>query len=188
MKAGWNVSGNLIVQDLNPLAANHYAALFVGADEPAALTEALQALPGGLIETRGVGAAMTRFDPSPSALTALASHSVDRGAHYFDAGFTAGPAGLVGDSGTYRWDFGDGTAAVGRAVSHVYARPGDYDVTLTVTQRGARDDFHVLVQSPDPVLLALRFGAGGPDDVSSYDMPATYGGSAGSRSGRARFT
>ena len=34
---------------------------------------------------------------------------------------------------SYAWTFGDGTSAVGAAVSHVYATQGSYPVTLTVT-------------------------------------------------------
>jgi PKD repeat protein len=60
-----------------------------------------------------------------------------------------GPAsGLVGkvlsfdasdssDSGgsivAYAWDFGDGESADGLYVSHAYNQPGDYQITLTVT-------------------------------------------------------
>ncbi len=33
----------------------------------------------------------------------------------------------------YAWDFGDGTTAEGRQVTHSYARPGGYTATLTVT-------------------------------------------------------
>ena len=33
----------------------------------------------------------------------------------------------------YRWVFGDGTTASGPNVSHTYAKPGSYAVTLTVT-------------------------------------------------------
>lgn len=33
----------------------------------------------------------------------------------------------------YRWDFGDGEIASGVKVSHIYAKPGDYTVRLTVT-------------------------------------------------------
>lgn len=37
-----------------------------------------------------------------------------------------------GDPLTYRWDFGDGTTAVGPIVSHTYAEAGNYQVTLVV--------------------------------------------------------
>lgn len=36
------------------------------------------------------------------------------------------------DALTYTWDFGDGQNAQGKVVSHVYERPGDYDVKLHV--------------------------------------------------------
>jgi PKD repeat protein len=39
---------------------------------------------------------------------------------------------------SYSWSFGDGGAAMGRAVSHSYATPGTYTATLTVTNNGGR--------------------------------------------------
>jgi PKD domain-containing protein len=36
----------------------------------------------------------------------------------------------------YHWDFGDGSTAIGPSVVHTYSRGGDYNVTLTVTDRG----------------------------------------------------
>jgi len=37
-----------------------------------------------------------------------------------------------GDALKYEWNFGDGQTASGESVSHVYSRPGDYTVGLTV--------------------------------------------------------
>lgn len=34
---------------------------------------------------------------------------------------------------SYEWDFGDGNNASGRVVNHIYSQPGEYTVTLTVT-------------------------------------------------------
>jgi PKD repeat protein len=39
---------------------------------------------------------------------------------------------------SYSWGFGDGGAAMGRAVSHSYSAPGTFTVTLTVTNDGGR--------------------------------------------------
>jgi PKD repeat protein len=34
---------------------------------------------------------------------------------------------------SYQWDFGDGSTATGRTVSHTYRQPGNFAVTLTIT-------------------------------------------------------
>ena len=38
-----------------------------------------------------------------------------------------------GNSLSFTWDFGDGDSATGEATSHVYATPGDYYATVTVS-------------------------------------------------------
>lgn len=48
----------------------------------------------------------------------------------FDASSSASPVGSIVD---YFWDFGDGQTGNQAAVQHVYAVPGTYSVTLTVT-------------------------------------------------------
>jgi PKD repeat protein len=47
---------------------------------------------------------------------------------FFDAGASMDNVGVT----TYEWDFGDGATSSEAAVSHDYAAPGTYDVTLTV--------------------------------------------------------
>ena len=177
-RSDWKIADNLFAQRTDPLGANYYQDLFVAADRPGAPLEALQALPGGLIQKLGVGAAMTRFNSTPDSLTALARHIADGGIHVFDASLTAGPDGFVGGAGKYIWDFGDGKSATGRIVTHDYATPGDYDVTLTVTHDGKTDVFEAVARDEDPTLLSLRFGKTGLEDVSSYDTPVVLRGPA----------
>ena len=65
---------------------------------------------------------------------------------------------------SYVWDFGDGNRGVGATASHTYASPGDYDVTLTVTDNGgatATDDTTASLTLPPPNQPPLA-GAGGP--------------------------
>jgi PKD repeat protein len=47
----------------------------------------------------------------------------------FDGGRSHDPDG---DALTYEWNFGDGETATGKTVSHVFSKPGDYTVGLTV--------------------------------------------------------
>lgn len=50
--------------------------------------------------------------------------------------FSVSPHDLWSDADDTTWDFGDGTTATGRSVSHVYAAPGVYTVTIR-----SRDQF-----------------------------------------------
>lgn len=50
----------------------------------------------------------------------------------------------------YLWEFGDGTEAAGKTVSHTYRRAGDYTVTLTVTDDGGQTHTSGLALSVGP--------------------------------------
>lgn len=56
---------------------------------------------------------------------------------------------------SYRWDFGDGTTGKGARSAHVYERPGEYRVVLTVTDvhgaAGSWDARLVVAQDPEQV-------------------------------------
>jgi PKD repeat protein len=41
---------------------------------------------------------------------------------------------------SYDWDFGDGATAAGATATHIYAREGDYNISLKVTDRGGLAD------------------------------------------------
>lgn len=51
----------------------------------------------------------------------------------FDARCSTGVAG-------YEWNFGDGTESAGETFIHTFEEPGEYRVTLTVRDAGARED------------------------------------------------
>ncbi len=65
---------------------------------------------------------------------------------FFDGSASTDNVGVT----SYAWDFGDGTTATTATTNHVYARPGSYAATLTVTDaagNSAKMSFTVTVQS-----------------------------------------
>ena len=67
--------------------------------------------------------------PSPPVITPAAAALYVGEAGAFSAA-SSDPSGLAL---TYAWDFGDGTRVGGAAVSHAFAAPGTYEVTVTAT-------------------------------------------------------
>jgi PKD repeat protein len=81
----------------------------------------------------------------------------------FDAGASQDLSGRIV---SFSWAFGDGTTQAGQTASHVYATPGEYDVTLTVRDdRGAT----ALLSAR----LSVRFAS---PPRADFSVIAAYGG------------
>lgn len=92
----------------------------------------------------------------------------------FDGGGSHDPDGAIA---AYAWSFGDGTSASGRTVSHAYARPGTWVVTLTVTADDggtATDTATVTAANRAPVAAA------GPDRSAAAGSALAFDGGASS--------
>jgi PKD repeat protein len=169
----WKIVDNLIVQNTDPGAPNHYGALFINALTGGTDLAALQARPGSLVETGGYGSSLTRFNGTPEALTAVINYAGETGDMLaFDAGYTANGGGFLdADDATFRWEMGDGTVLSGAEIEHAFA-PGTYTVKLTVTDaEGNSDDAQAKIYVPEPVRLDLDVTAQGLVDRSTYATP-----------------
>ena len=73
---------------------------------------------------------VTVVDPPPNILPVA---SFTAGTTYRTVNFASTSTDEDGTIATHAWDFGDGTTGNGASVSHTYAGPGTYNVTLSVT-------------------------------------------------------
>ncbi|WKN31500.1 PKD domain-containing protein [Porifericola rhodea] len=78
----------------------------------------------------------------------------------FNASASTDDSGIV----SYNWVFGDGQSASGSEVSHTYASPGEYTVTLTVSDaENLKDEatVKITVNQAQPAFQAIRLNSGG---------------------------
>lgn len=102
------------------------------------------------------------------APSAQATASCTQLACSFDASGSSDPDGQV--SG-YAWDFGDDATGTGRTLVHSYAGPGNYQVTLTVTDdKGATATSQVTVS---PTAATTGIGFRGASDTAVAATSAT---------------
>lgn len=162
---GWTVSNNLIVQRDDPDAANYVGDLFVNAlADSGATIDDLRAIPGGLIEELGVGAAMTRELPADGAfgyLSGTAGEELDALTHEFSVveAFDDG-ASLDLTGAKVVWSFGDGTTVTDSlTASHTFSRAGSYDVAAEITLGdGEVVTLRKTVEISSPIAFATGFG------------------------------
>ena len=78
---------------------------------------------------------------------------------------------------SYRWDFGDGTSASGRSVTHTYVLSGVYRATLAITdEKGWESELSrsILVQAVSPPVADFSIVALPPHRVSRAGSPVHY--------------
>lgn len=102
------------------------------------------------------------FGPQPPEARALANATAVpvRAPVSFSGGASHDPQGLAL---AYFWQFGDGAVSDGPEAVHAYTAPGDYTVTLTVTNAkglGSTSDLNVAVTAADRAPIA-SLGASG---------------------------
>jgi hypothetical protein len=121
---------------------------------------------GALLQVQAGGAPT---DPAPGRSVAFSA--------------SAGGA-LPGEQLSFRWDFGDGSAAEGAQASHAFMATGTYDVTVAVS--GDRESGGV--SAPVPVVVGDPPERGGAGASKRFRVarPHGAGGSSGPRSGGGR--
>lgn len=88
--------------------------------------------------------------PANVAPVALFNSSIQDRSVTVDASGSYDPDGTIV---TYAWTFGDGAVADGVSAAHDYASPGDYTITLTVTDNGSlTSSVTTVVTATDPEL------------------------------------
>ncbi|MEN8163201.1 MAG: PKD domain-containing protein, partial [Acidobacteriota bacterium] len=145
-------------------------------DEPGRYTATLEVVDNVRLENSTVVDGLTitvNASPQPlirvSATVVCAEQPV-----LFDA---SGSLDVDGGISDFRWDFGDGTSAVGAEISHAYDRPGLYQVTLAVDDgsgvgnSGSESSLEMTVNK-EPVADA------GPDRIVCLGDDVSFDGSA----------
>lgn len=94
----------------------------------------------------------------------LSSDDRNPGGGVFPRGPSQGP--IV----AYAWTFGDGGSAVGAQPTHTFATPGNYPVTLTVTDEDGEADSKTLIVEAEPAPPVARIALPGGALVSGTSL------------------
>lgn len=139
----WQVSGNVIVQNTDPTAADHYTDHFIApTGQLGGHVEKLQLRPDSSILDQGAGASMLRGGTPPLEMLTpliLPEAQQNRAQYLFDA--RLGPTAedvFNGDTLQFDWAFSDGVQVSGRQIARQFSEPGIYTVELTMTAPDGR--------------------------------------------------
>ncbi|HYR28759.1 MAG TPA: PKD domain-containing protein, partial [Thermoanaerobaculia bacterium] len=94
--------------------------------------------------------------------------------------FSAGASDLNHDPVTATWTFGDGWTATGWALTHTYAAPGEYIVTVTASDGHAQDvasgTITITVPPPPPPTKLSAYSIHASNIGNPHGIPIQYGG------------
>jgi hypothetical protein len=91
---------------------------------------------------------------------------VANGTILFNASNSYDPAGFIVN---YEWEFGDDIAATGEIVEHTYSKPGDYIVTLRVTDNASVSNTNTMILTITMVETAVCGDVTGDINVTMAD-------------------
>lgn len=159
-RAEWVISDNLLIQDRDPDGPGYYDAIFVAAlsGDPATLTP-FTYLPGGPAADGLLGAPrLQKAETGKDGALALIRSTQDSqlvNRFNFDAGMSK-----LAPGAEPVWDFGDGSTAKGRLVTHDFAKPGQFTVSLVVGEGGGAAEAAIAVNIPEPEVLLFESKTG----------------------------
>lgn len=162
-RTDWTVSGNVLVQDQDVTAPNHYNDVFVSSTIGEDFIPQASGPAGhlGLATPDGLQVRFhtTEIDENSAART-------------FDASGSILNQDVLPEGTQFIWHFSDGTQAEGVRVNHVFPDAGIFGVTLTaILPDGMTSQAGQRVAVSDPELIS--FTAGGPLEVHTQGLTET---------------
>ncbi|WP_456388114.1 right-handed parallel beta-helix repeat-containing protein [Profundibacter sp.] len=160
----WLVSGNLLVQDLNPKLPDFYDTHFLAArtgDSESLLS--FSYLPGSVINQKKLGASHLSMPTTTEILAPVAQVIED--ARYnnrfiFDASATLFPPTQQASKAEFVWLFESGQHITGSKITHTFDKPGKYSVILRVSVGGIQKETTVSLLVPNVDVLTFNASDG----------------------------
>jgi hypothetical protein len=178
-KPGWNISNNILVQTNNQAAPDYVGNIFVDPfDYTASSLSDFAFRPTSTYASSGIGASLPKTAINSGQI--LNSHVTGDNtlSQMFDAsGLLNAGSGINLNGASVVWNFGDGTSATGSTVKHVYAQPGLYQASVTVTlSNGQKVSTNKAVVIKNSEILDVDFSNGINDTTLTANQSTIIGG------------